>query len=104
MGTVEQDSDICKFDVSGISNSWTYVVYHKHKGRSSVTVKAAEKGKVIPALWKGFQMYLVNSGELLKNCTEGSDIDMITYPSYKDYSGFRIELGLDGITLEWKTS
>ena len=63
-------------------------------------VKAAEKGKVIPALWKGFQMYPVNSGELLKNCTEGSDIDMITCPSYKDYSGFRIELGLDGITLE----
>ena len=63
-------------------------------------VKAAEKGKVIRALWKGFQMYPVNSGELSKNCTEGSDIDMITYPSYKDYSGFRIELGLDGITLE----
>lgn len=63
-------------------------------------VKAAEKGKVIFAMWKGFQMYPVNSGELLKNHTEGSDIDVITYPGYKDYSGFRIELGLDGIILE----
>lgn len=63
-------------------------------------VKAAEKGKVIFAMWKGFQMYPVNSGELLKTCTKGSDIDVITYPGYKDYSGFRIELGLDGIILQ----
>lgn len=88
--SLNKDSELCESQMFQGLQLVEHLWYITSAQVGVLKVKAAEKGKMLYAMWKGFKIYSVSSGEPLKNCTEGSD--MITYPRYKDYSGCMIEL------------